>query len=531
MPLSWVRNPFVVQTIDTTAFLSSDPAGLTYIPGSEPGTGRIILVNSEIDERPFYKLNNMFTLTKSGEFVGATNLVSGVTREPTGIAYSADANLLFITDDDQHTISIVSATNPSVRLGSIDVSAISSDTEDPFFDNSSGHLFFLEGGGGINRRTIFELTTTGQIIASVVMPKKVGDVEAMVFDALHNVFYVAGGTSPNIFVVSRDGTTILDTITVLSGLINPISGIEVAPKGLILAPSSNPGDDPSVMSLWVADYGKDQKMDGRLFEICLGGWDANTAFPPAFTAGSDTINFNAIVPGFYDPATLYNSLGGDDAVWLPATSAIASASSFNTHVPFSGGAGNDTIIGGALNDTIDGGTGNDVLEGGSGANRLFGGDGNDALSGGSDADQLYGGTGNDTLSGSSGNDLIDGGAGQDIITAGSGNDTVDGGADWDAIVLTGNRADYSFAVAGDGSITITGAGSGANDGIDKVINVETVVFLDGAVPMDVLLGNGERVRLSPFRAMRILPRTRWRKMRRSEPPWASPPSPATRMRR
>ena len=161
MPLSWVRNPFVVQTIDTTAFLSSDPAGLTYIPGSEPGTGRIILVDSEIDERPFYKLNNMFTLTESGEFVGATNLVSGVTREPTGIAYSADANLLFITDDDQHTISIVSATNPSVRLGSIDVSAISSDTEDPFFDNSSGHLFFLEGGTGINRRTIFELHDHG----------------------------------------------------------------------------------------------------------------------------------------------------------------------------------------------------------------------------------------------------------------------------------------------------------------------------------------------------------------------------------
>ena len=276
MPLSWVRNPFVVQTIDTTAFLSSDPAGLTYIPGSEPGTGRIILVDSEIDERPFYKLNNMFTLTESGEFVGATNLVSGVTREPTGIAYSADANLLFITDDDQHTISIVSATNPSVRLGSIDVSAISSDTEDPFFDNSSGHLFFLEGGTGINPRTIFECTTTGQIISSIVLSKKVGDVEAMTFDSVHNVFYVSGGNSPNIFVVSRDGTTILDTITVLSGLTNPISGIAVAPKGLVLAPSSNPGDDPSVMSLWVADYGKDQKMDGRLFEICMGGWDGGS---------------------------------------------------------------------------------------------------------------------------------------------------------------------------------------------------------------------------------------------------------------
>ena len=153
MPTLWTKNPRLVQTIDTTAFGnggigSSDPAGLTYIPGPTPGTGHIILVDSEVDENPFFKTNNLFVLSETGQFQSSVDLVTGVTIEPTGAAYVPTLNQLFISDDDRKGIFIVSASDPGTELGFIDMSAISSDTEDPLYDPTTGHLMFLEGGGG-----------------------------------------------------------------------------------------------------------------------------------------------------------------------------------------------------------------------------------------------------------------------------------------------------------------------------------------------------------------------------------------------
>ena len=194
------------------------------------------------------------------------------------------------------------------------------------------------------------------------------------YDSVHNVFYASGGTSPNIYVVSRDGTTVLDTITVLAGLTNPISGIAVAPKGLILAPSSDPNDDPSVMSLWVADYGRDQVMDGRLFEIKLGG---STTAPGGGTGGG-------------------SGTGTTDVTLTDGADSFLASSDENYKV--AGLGGNDTISTRGGNDTITGGAGNDSISSGAG---------NDTI--------LYG-------SGNNGYDAVDGGAGTDdriVVTANS----------------------------------------------------------------------------------------------------------------
>jgi hypothetical protein len=54
-------NPSVVQIIDTTQWPKSspDPAGLTWIPGGTPGTGTLIMTDSEIDETPFFRPDNL----------------------------------------------------------------------------------------------------------------------------------------------------------------------------------------------------------------------------------------------------------------------------------------------------------------------------------------------------------------------------------------------------------------------------------------------------------------------------------------
>lgn len=122
-----------------------------------------------------------------------------------------------------------------------------------------------------------------------------------------------------------------------------------------------------------------------------------------------------------------------------------------------GGAGNDTLIGGAGNDTIDGGAGTDTASyadralavtinpfintaavvGGEfdtilNIENFTGGNGNDTLLGTFGGNVIAGGGGNDLIYAFDGADLIDGGAGNDVIAAGIGNDTVAGGdgGDW-----------------------------------------------------------------------------------------------------
>jgi len=75
----------------------------------------------------------------------------------------------------------------------------------------------------------------------------------------------------------------LDTITVLGGFRNPVSGTRVAVKDLEFAPTSDPNDDPSLQNLYVADYGNTHLSaaltdDGRLFEVHINGAPFATDF-------------------------------------------------------------------------------------------------------------------------------------------------------------------------------------------------------------------------------------------------------------
>ena len=126
-----------------------------------------------------------------------------------------------------------------------------------------------------------------------------------------------------------------------------------------------------------------------------------------------------------------------------------------------GGAGSDVIIGDDVVNLLDGGAG-----------------GNDTLDGQGGADVLIGGTGDDSLLGGLDDDTIEGGAGDD---------TLDGGGGFDALVMTGNAADYSVQVLGNGDYSITDNG-GNGDGVDTFRQVEELVFADRTVQLWTLVG-------------------------------------------
>lgn len=122
-------------------------------------------------------------------------------------------------------------------------------------------------------------------------------------------------------------------------------------------------------------------------------------------------------------------------------------------------------------DTLVGAAGNDIIMGEGGADSLVGRDGDD---------QIEGGAGNDTLIGNNGNDTLEGGADDDLLVGFGGDDSIDGGDGLDTVGFLGLST--NFIISSDamtGVTTITDNGSGFNQGVDQVRNVEQVLFDDG----------------------------------------------------
>jgi DNA-binding beta-propeller fold protein YncE len=267
-----------VHIYDTTAFGSPDPAGLTY----DSLSGRLFLVDSEVDESPFFSDTNMFAFDTQGNFLEGFSL-TGFSDEATGVAYWRDPTTgeesLFITDDEEQSVCRVSLENPGVKLAAFSTLAFGcTDPEDIAVDPTSGNLFII----GELTRTIYETTQAGELVSSIVLPEKLKRPEAVAYDADLDVFYVSGGWSADIFKVDRSGA-IIETITDLRPY-RLDDGFHAVPKGLVLASASN-GDG---QSLWVADYGRDQVADGRLFEIRLE--DSPMAIASASQPASDDLS-------------------------------------------------------------------------------------------------------------------------------------------------------------------------------------------------------------------------------------------------
>lgn len=155
----------------------------------------------------------------------------------------------------------------------------------------------------------------------------------------------------------------------------------------------------------------------KVVNITIYGAD-DVVIAPLFTAGNDTVDFNAISSGTYVADTQYAALAGNDIVVLPNNLTEATEAGFNIATAFLAGDGADVISAAAADNTvaytIDGGIGDDTLTGGAGNDTLNGGDGNDTLQGGGGIDILNGGAGNDILIYDSA-DTFNGGSGFDTL--------------------------------------------------------------------------------------------------------------------
>jgi Ca2+-binding RTX toxin-like protein len=232
-------------------------------------------------------------------------------------------------------------------------------------------------------------------------------------------------------------------------------------------------------------------------------------------------------------------LAGNSAV----TSSKLGSYDFSTVNPglrLDGGEGPDTLLGGDGDDVLNGGPGNDLMVGGKGddhfdnadsrrgggADRMEGGpghdfymlddpgdqvverpgEGNDAVmvpfdfsllawpevehlhAHGSRGLVLSGNTKDNQVIGGIGNDQLAGAAGADMLRGLAGDDRIDGGDGSDVALYSGNRADYAVRYdAATRSYTITDSRAG-RDGVDTLISIEMVSFLDGMASTHLLAG-------------------------------------------
>ncbi len=265
----------VANVTDTTAFGSPDPSGLTYLPTA----GTLLLSDSEVNETPFFTGSNLFELALDGTLVDAASTLD-FSAEPTGVTFNTAAGSVFVVDDDLSSLfeaDLSGATPQLLNTQSLAALGIP-DPEGVSFDSASGNLFVVDGTDGpLSTKTLYEVTLAGQVVSSLPLGVTM-DPEGVFYDPVRDTFFVVTAPEQSIVEISRTGAVV--AAYDLQPLVD-VYGTVVA-KGVTMAPTSNPDDDPAARNLYVADYGLDETDDGRLFEISLN-------HPPVGDADADAI--------------------------------------------------------------------------------------------------------------------------------------------------------------------------------------------------------------------------------------------------
>jgi Ca2+-binding RTX toxin-like protein len=123
---------------------------------------------------------------------------------------------------------------------------------------------------------------------------------------------------------------------------------------------------------------------------------------------------------------------------------------------------------------------------------IVGTTGDDTLNGTTGDDTIIGLAGNDVINGGDGNDRLDGGQGNDTFTGGAGDDVILGFHGNDTAIYAGNFSDYLISSGSDAQgsfVRITGLGTFAGEGTDRLYYVETIIFADGPRQLGVNANN------------------------------------------
>jgi hypothetical protein len=302
----------LVNTVNTFGWSppSPDPAGITYLPGSN----LLLVSDSEVDEMSnLFTGKNIYFSTLNGTLVGTCTTLP-FSYEPDGAAINSANGHIYYSDDDAGRIWEVDPGIDGKYCTSDDkTSSINSrlfNSYDPEgVAYGQGDLFIADGEG--SQVYIVSPGTNG--IFDGIAPG--GDDKLTNFDtSVLNIsdpegieYYPENGT---ILIISSHESEQIIVETSLDGtLVNSydISAVgSIRHSGLAFAPSSQ---NPSVNHIYLASRGVDNnedpnENDGKLYEIALPS-TSPLVTPTPTTTSSTTATSN---PGFTSTATLTSTL-------------------------------------------------------------------------------------------------------------------------------------------------------------------------------------------------------------------------------
>jgi Putative Ig domain len=311
----------LVRMTDTSKWSppSPDPSGVVYMPGRD----RLEVTDSEVDETTGagYHGVNLWQTTRTGSVTDTGTAFGYPSREPTGLGYDAGTDTLFVSDDNQRRVYVVDPGSDG-RFGTSDdgvgfVNAGaygSTDTEDPEFLPTTGHLYFLDGIG----TEVYDIDPVDGVFGNgndVMRHFDVGKFGPTDWEGLSS-----DPSSGNLLVGARKEKQIYE-VTTTGSLIRVIDASGIGGMRFISDLASGPAtNDASRTDFWIVDRAVDNgqnpsENDGKMFEISIGGTTSNR--PPVVTnPGSmsntvgDSVSFQiqASDPDG-DPITAYGASG------------------------------------------------------------------------------------------------------------------------------------------------------------------------------------------------------------------------------
>lgn len=280
----------LVRVTQTSKFSppSPDPSGIAY----DSVRGRLVIDDGEVDEMGIYQGKQVFETSLAGALLRSYSVLS-FTDEPVGIAFNANNQHVFISDDDHDTVWDINpggdglvGTNDDTRRSFNTKGFGSGDPEGLGYDSAGNRLFVTDGlndeiyvlragangtfeGGGDDQITHFDTARFGLVATDMVEWKS--DTGTLLTLSSYGVMSVKELTTTG---------TLVSEIDVSSFPLNK-------PAGLAYAPSSGGGG----MSMYIVNRAVDNNSnpnenDGTMVELQISTTGpSNTA--PTVSAGSD----------------------------------------------------------------------------------------------------------------------------------------------------------------------------------------------------------------------------------------------------
>jgi hypothetical protein len=292
--------PTVVRVIDTSRWTipSPDCSGLAYHALS----GRLLLVDGEVEEESYWKNVNYYELTLSGTYVRGANLIS-FSDEPVGVAVNTRTGQIIVTDDDADEIFLIDPGGDRV-VGTADDRRTSFksrnfgsvDPEGATYDSLHNKLYITDS----ENSEVYELAPgpNGQFDAVDDVVRHFDTARLGATDPECVEYHPSRGT---LFAIGTGNTDIIEMTT--SGAL--VAKYDVSfladdhPSGMAFAPGST---NPSATNVYIAFRNQDNdshssENDGRIVEL---SFDASAAPPPS--GGGSTLG-----------TTIRIATGSDDA--------------------------------------------------------------------------------------------------------------------------------------------------------------------------------------------------------------------------